>query len=292
MNRSRSALLTIGYSLLVSTTLSGDEVVRSISWQELATAGTLTSGTVVQSSGGVDGPSLRVVHNGKTPTAFPLVTIDQPGISAMRYVLKGRVRYEGVATGSYLEMWNHLPEGAFFTRSMDLTGPMGRLDGTSEWRDFVLPFNRTGASPPRKLVFNLVLAGSGTVEIGPVTLVQLSSDEHPADAAGAWWSARQAALIGSIAGSAMGILGAVIGWFGSTGRARGFVLGTLKAFAWLGVVALVLGVAAAAAGQPSTVYYPLILLGTIGASLGFTLPRSMSRRYEELELRRMQALDA
>ena len=65
MNRSRSALLTIGYSLLVSTTLSGDEVVRSISWQELATAGTLTSGTVVQSSGGVDGPSLRVVHNGK-----------------------------------------------------------------------------------------------------------------------------------------------------------------------------------------------------------------------------------
>jgi hypothetical protein len=66
----------------------------------------------------------------------------------------------------------------------------------------------------------------------------------------------------------------------------------LKAFAWLGIAALVLGVGALAVGQPYAVYYPLIVLGTIGASLGFALPRSLSRRYEELELRRMQALDA
>jgi hypothetical protein len=136
------------------------------------------------------------------------------------------------------------------------------------------------------------MAGSGTVEIGPVTLVQFSADEHLAGAPGAWWSGRQSALLGSIAGSALGILGAAIGWLGSTGRARAFVLGTLKAFAWLGIAALVLGVGAVAAGQPYAVYYPLILLGTIAASLGFALPRSLNRRYEELELRRMQALDA
>jgi hypothetical protein len=258
MNRSRYVLLAVA-CLLVSTAASGEEVVRSISWQELAAARKLTSGTVVQSSDGVNGPSLRVVHKRSTPSAFPLVTIEQPGIIAMRYALRGRVRYEDVAAGSYLEMWNHLPEGTFFTRSMDLTGPMGRLEGTSAWRDFVLPFNRTGALPPQKLVFNLVMAGPGTVEIGPVTLV---------------------------------ILGAAIGWLGSTGRAKAFVLGTLKAFAWLGIAALVLGVVALAADQPYAVYYPLLLLGTIGASLGFALPRSLSRRYEELELRRMQALDA
>jgi hypothetical protein len=292
MNRSRNTLITVAFSLLLSTTASGEEVVRSISWQSLAAAKQLTSGTVVQSSDRAIGPSLRVVHKGTTPTAFPLLTIEQPGISTMRYALKGRVRYEGVANGSYLEMWNHLPEGAFFTRSMDLTGPMGRLEGTSTWRDFVLPFNRTGASPPQKLVFNLVLAGPGSVDIGPVTLVQFSTDEHLAGPQGAWWSGRQSALLGSIAGSVLGLLGVAIGWLGSTGRARGFVLGTLKAFAWLGIVALVLGVAALATGQPYAVYYPLILLGTIGASLGFALPRSVSRRYEELELRRMQALDA
>jgi hypothetical protein len=291
MNRSRYVLLAVA-CLLVSTAASGEEVVRSISWQELAAARKLTSGTVVQSSDGVNGPSLRVVHKRSTPSAFPLVTIEQPGIIAMRYALRGRVRYEAVAAGSYLEMWNHLPEGTFFTRSMDLTGPMGRLEGTSAWRDFVLPFNRTGALPPQKLVFNLVMAGPGTVEIGPVTLVQFSTDENLAGAPGAWWSGRKSAVLGSVAGSALGILGAAIGWLGSTGRAKAFVLGTLKAFAWLGIAALVLGVVALAADQPYAVYYPLLLLGTIGASLGFALPRSLSRRYEELELRRMQALDA
>jgi hypothetical protein len=95
-----------------------------------------------------------------------------------------------------------------------------------------------------------------------------------------------------LAGSALGILGAAIGWLGAIGRGRGFVFGTLKAFAWLGVAAVIVGLGALAAGQPYAVYYPLLLLGGIGAALGFTLPRSMSRRYEELELRRMQALDA
>jgi hypothetical protein len=252
----------------------------------------LTSGTVVPRSDGVDGPSLRVVHKGAAPTAFPLAAIDQPGISTMRYAIRGRVRYEAVAAGGYLEMWNHLPEGAFFTRTMDLTGPMGRIDGTSPWRDFVLPFDRTGASAPRKLVVNLVLAGPGTVDIGPLVLVQFAADENPTGQANAWWSDRRAGLLGGLAGSALGILGAAIGWLGSIGRGRSFVFGTLKALAWLGITALALGVAALASGQPYAVYYPLLLLGGIGAALGFTLPRSLSKRYEELELRRMQALDA
>jgi len=292
MNRTRDPLLALVGSLLLSGTVCGEEVVRNIQWQDLAAAHALTSGTVVPRSDGVDGPSLRVVHKGTTPTSFPLVTIDQPGISTMRYAIRGRVRYEGVAAGSYLETWNHLPEGAFFTRTMDLTGPMGRIDGTSSWRDFVLPFDRTGASAPRKLVVNLVLTGPGTVEIGPLVLVQFATDENLTAYADAWWSDQQAGLVGGLAGSALGILGAAIGWLGAIGRGRSFVLGTLKAFALLGVAALAIGLGALAAGQPYAVYYPLLLLGGIGAALGFTLPRSLSKRYEDLELRRMQALDA
>ena len=75
-------------------------------------------------------------------------------------------------------------------------------------------------------------------------------------------------------------------------RAKGFVLGTLKGIAWLGVSALALGALAFAVEQPYTVYYPLLLLGTISAVLGFSLPRALSKRDQELELRRMQALDA
>jgi len=93
---------------------------------------------------------------------------------------------------------------------------MGRLEGSSEWRPFVLPFsNREGGAPPEKLVVNLVLTGPGVVEIGPLQLVELNpADDLFADS-GAWWNDRQAGLFGGIAGSGLGILGALIGWLGS-----------------------------------------------------------------------------
>ena len=93
-------------------------------------------------------------------------------------------------------------------------------------------------------------------------------------------------------GSALGILGALIGWLGSSGRAKGFVLRTLRGLGWLGVGSLGAGGLALVVGQSYAVYYPLLLIGVISAALGFSLSRSMYRRYEELELRRMQALDA
>lgn len=290
MNRPGTALLGLACCLLLPQIARGEEVVRLIAWQELAAASALKSGAVVS---GPEGPSLRVVHEGPAPRTFPLVTIEHPAIRTRRYALRGRVKYEGVAAGSYLEMWNHLPEGAFFSRSLDQSGPMGRLEGSAGWRAFVLPFfNREDGSPPHTLVLNLVLAGAGTVEVGPLELVEFAEVDDPLLDAGAWWNNTQAGLLGAILGSALGILGSIIGWLGSAGRARGFVLNTLKSIAWLGVGALVLGSVAIQLGQPYAVYYPLLLFGGISAALGFSLPRSLRRRYEDLELRRMQAFDA
>jgi hypothetical protein len=293
MNRSRRALLAVACSLLLSRTVWSEAVVRSIRWQDLAAANTLASGTVVAAPEGAEGPSLRIVHEGRAPITFPLVIIERPGISASRYAFRGRVKYENVASGSYLEMWNHLSEGSFFSRSLDQGGPIGRLEGSSGWRAFVLPFfNQEGGSPPQKLVLNLVMAGAGTVEIGPLELVQFAADEDVFADSTAWWTDRQAGILGGIIGSVLGILGAVVGWLGSVARARGFVLGTLKGIAGLGIVALGVGAFALAVGQPYAVYYPLGLFGTICAALGFLLPRTLSKRYEELELRRIEALDA
>ena len=70
------------------------------------------------------------------------------------------------------------------------------------------------------------------------------------------------------------------------------MFGALKAMAYLGAAAAILGVLALSGGQPYAVYYPLLLLGTISTVLGLWLPRSMNKRYEAWELRRMQALDA
>jgi hypothetical protein len=293
MNRPATALIGVSCGLLLASTAWSEEVVRRIDWQALAAAKALKSGVVVPQPEGVQGPSLRMVHTAASPATFPLATIERPGIRLARYALKGQVKYEGVAAGSYLEMWNYLPDGAFFSRALADGGPMGRLDGSSGWRAFVLPFfNREGGPPPDRLEFNLVLTGSGTVEIGPVELVQFATGEDPLADSGAWWSDRRAGILGAVVGSVVGLLGAVIGWLGSTGRGRRFVLNTLKAIAWLGLGAILLGAVALVLGQPYAVYYPLLLSGTIGTVLGFTLPRALNKRYEELELRRMQALDA
>jgi hypothetical protein len=286
MNRSRRALLGVGFCLLVSPAARGEEVIRSVRWDEVEAAGRLGSGAVVE------GSNLRVVHDKPVPATFSLATVERPGIDKARYALRGRVKHHGVAAGSHLEMWNHLPDGAFFSRALDRSGPMGRLDGSSGWRDFVLPFfNREDGSPPQKLVFNLVLTGAGSVEIGPLELVQFEPNEDVLARSGGWWTEQQAGVLGAVAGSAIGILGTVVGWLVSCGRAKSFVLATLQLLGWLGVGALVSGVFALARGQTYAVVYPLLLAGVISAALGFSLRGAVSRRYEERELRRMQALD-
>lgn len=293
MNLSRKALLSAVPCLLFARAGWGQEVVRTIRWQELAAAGVLTSGTAVAGPDGVAESTLRVVHQSAAPATLLLLTIDRPGISKAHYALRGRVKYEGVAASSYFEMWSHLSEGAFFSRTLDQNGPMGRLEGSSGWRVFVLPFfNREGGSPPAKLIFNVVLAGAGTVEVGPVELVQFAPGEDVFAESHFWWSDRHAGLLGSVVGSTLGMLGALIGWLGSRGRARRFVLGSLQGIAWLGVAALGVGAVALVGGQPYAVSYPLLLIGTISTALGFLLPRALRKQYEELELKRMQALDA
>lgn len=292
MKPSRAALLAIACCFLLPSGARSEEVIRSIKWEDLAAAKTLLPGTVSAASPGATGSSLHIVHKGGAAT-LPLLTIERPRITAAQYALKGRVKYDGVAAGSFLEMWSHLPEGAFFSRTLSPSGPMGRLDGTSNWRDFVLPFtNRDGGAPPAKLVVNLVMAGPGMVEIGPLELLQFPDGKGIVLASGAWWSDSDAGLLGAIAGSTLGLLGAALGWLASTGRSKGLVLGTLRGIAMLGIVALAAGAVALTVGQPYAVYYPLILIGGLCAVLGFSLPRSVIRRYEELELRRMHAMDA
>ncbi len=190
VRKTRLALLATTLCLVAGTT-SADEIVRSIDWQALASANTLSSGTVVAAPDGVNGSSLRVDYRGTSGETFGLLTLDQPEIGRAVYALKGRVRYENVEAGSYFEMWNHLPDGAFFSRSLEESGPVGRLDGSSPWRDFVLPFfNQEGGEPPDKLVFNLVLTGPGTVEIGPLQLVEFDADENIFTSSAGWWNDR------------------------------------------------------------------------------------------------------
>lgn len=98
--------------------------------------------------------------------------------------------------------------------------------------------------------------------------------------------------MGAGLGSGVGLLGAAIGSLSGLGRARRLVAALLAVAAGIGGVALVAGLAALGAGQPYAVYYPLLLGGGIALPMSLFASRAVRRRYQEIELRRMRALDA
>ncbi len=107
-----------------------------------------------------------------------------------------------------------------------------------------------------------------------------------------WWSDRQAGLIGGIGGSVFGCLGALIGIVGGRGKARRFVLAMLWGMAAFGAVSLAGGVAALVCSQPYHVYYPLLLGGGIMMIISLVVIPTVKRRYAQIELRKMSAMDA
>lgn len=253
--------------------------------QKIAWPSSLPEGAWLSDDGSVTVTSTR--DNGMTLT---VAEVESPGITRERYAVKGRVRYHDVAGKGYVEMWNVFAGGRYFTRTLSDTGPMRSLTGSSDWRPIVLPFDSKGAAaPPERLILNVVLPGKGEVTLSPLTLVDLEAGEWPfgggagGAAAGTW---------GGIAGAVLGVVAGLLGWLGSAGKAKALVLSGFRSIMAAGGLALVIGLFTLVRGQPYHVYYPLLLIGAIALLVpAATLPR-LQRRYQELELRRMSALDA
>lgn len=242
-------------------------------------------GTVLPGRAPGGGAALRLVSRSQNGVTFPLAEIDDPGIQGDTYSVVGQVRYESVKGAAYLEMWSVFADGGrYFTRTLADSGPLASLRGTSGWRRFELRFFLEGHAPPTRLELNVVLPGSGTVVLGPLNLA-------PSASAAAWWSERTSALVGAILGSAIGLAGAAVGTLAGRGRGRRLVLAALVGMVVVGAVLLVVAGAALIAGQPSHVWYPALLGGAISFALGVALLRPLRRRYAEIELRRMRALD-
>lgn len=285
--------LYIGFCLVVhfaaTRLVSAEEVLREISWRDLAGEGKLSAGNIV-----VSGKNLKIENDKSEPATVTVFVIDAPGITGSQYAVKGKVRYEGLEEKSHLEMLNVFPGGGeYFSRTLDRSGPLGSLEGSSDWRPFVLPFFvNQGTDRPVKLVVNVVLGGKGTVWLSPLRLFQYGPGEDPLAIDGQWWSERSAGFIGGIAGLVLGCMGGLVGWLGSKGKARVFVFGSMKIFKVLGGAAVALGGIAVAASQPYAVYYPLLLIGLIMVGVAVVTSRNLHKRYEDLELRKMRAMDA
>jgi hypothetical protein len=158
------------------------------------------------------------------------------------------------------------------------------LHGTSNWKLYKFAIDRTKfESLPTKLELKLSFAGQGTVYIRLIKLLEVT---------GSWWSPEQIGLFGGIGGSVIGFFGGLLGLLASIGKARNFVLTTMKMFIALGILLTIAGFVAVVSSQPYAVWYALLLPGVI-LTLVFSLNLpSIQRRYDELEIRRMTSIDA
>jgi len=291
----------VALAALFSFTLAvhAQQKLGDYQWKDLA-AKNLLHGPVTPME--LDGREvLKIENTNDAPLQVNLLAIDKPAITSLVYEVTGEVRYDSVQGGGYLEMWNHFPPveagsppGEYFSRTLGDSGPMGKISGTSGWRDFVLPFDRTGATnAPTKLEINLFLPGRGTVYLGPVKLLQLPKAKSAASAMypNGWWSPSAAGRIFIWGGGIIGCLGGLCGWLSSQGRARRLVMGTFFFLSALGLVSAIAGAVGAFVNQPFFVWTPLLLTGVLLLIVCPFNLKQMRRNYEVLEMRRMVSLD-
>ena len=244
-----------------------------------------------------EGSVLALENAADAPQTTTFARIENPGITASNYAVRGRVRYQDVEGVGYLEMWSLFPDGArYFSRTLGDVGPMQSISGSSDWREFVLPFSLADAPQrPRALILNLTLAGRGSVFIGPLRLAQYESEQELMAALGesagevgppGWWNRAVGAVLLVLGSCALVLAGGLTFWLARRGQARAWGV----AFPWctllLGCGALIGGFSATMARQPAWVQNPLIGLGFLAILLGVVLLKLIPARYAALQTRR------
>lgn len=224
-----------------------------------------------------------------------IARFDEPRITQKAYYVRGKVRYSRVSSSGYIEMLHHSENGqVFFSRTLDESGPMGKIVGDSAWREFTTPMFLQGEPGPKRIDMNLVIPGSGEIEIAALELVDGVDGLSFVNStlSDAWWSDRTGGWIGGMFGVIFGCLGPLAGWLARRGHARGWVLGGLTATTAIGLVSIITCLIALAFRQPYGVWYPLALAGTLLTVLSLSGRVSFSKIYSQLELQRMNAIDS
>ena len=238
----------------------------------------------------VKGPNgeaaIEVVGSDKSSSTL-LIACAAPEFSTHQYVVRGRVKYEGIVGDGYLELLNDFGDKkVYFSRTLGQSGGLKKLQGTSDWREFELPFHADPGMKPVRLSLNLVLKGEGKVIVSQPRFSNL------ADSAAGWWTNQQSGIVGAVVGSLLGILGGLIGWSATWGKSQKLTMGLCHTGIAIGCVCLATGAIAAGLQQPFHVYYPLLLAGIISVCVIGANLRTISQRFQADEFRRMQAIDA
>lgn len=272
------ALVTI---LIHSESLSAQTPVTEMEFLPLDEIGSRAT-----TEEGPSGEPAIAVSGDDSPSITPLAIAVSPSISTPDYVVRGQVKIEGVVGDGYLELLSNFgPKGEFFSRTLSTWGSTRKLNGSSGWREFELPFHATAGMKPERLTLRVILQGRGKVAIArplivtsPVSAVQ-------------WWTNPQSGLVGGAIGSFLGILGGLIG-LAVWKKSNRMAINVCAIAILFSLIALISGLAAACLGQPFHVFYPLLLVGGIGlTTIGFN-SRNLLRRIQDDELNKIRAADS
>jgi hypothetical protein len=306
-----------------SPTQNPPKILRAYDWKDLNVQSANTNCQIRIIS--MDGISvLKIENTNNAPLEVTILKIVNSSIIKKADSISWEMKYENVESKPYIpapdERFVGGMKGARWFSSLNLLEhiPSPALGGdertktnkfyfseTSNWKRFDFTLNRAasqdsltleralrannsifnptaGQDSPSQLELKLSFIGNGTAYLRPIKLLGIT---------GSWWSPQQIGLIGGIGGSVIGCFGALLGCLAGMGKARNFVLTTMKIFIALGILLTIGGFVAVVSSQPYAVWYALLLPGVILTLVfSLTLP-SIQRRYDELEIRRMTSVD-
>ena len=235
----------------------------------------------------------KAENDRSTRKSVMVTTVKYHPVSSV-YVVRGRVRYQNVEGDAHLEMWNVMPDGSrYFSRTMMDIGSMQKIQGTSDWRVFELPFNLMDSRPESvTLEINIVMPGKGTIEVSGLTI----GDAQRGGRQGSeWWDKRKGGIleriIGSVVGIFGGLIGCLVGIFAPRGKGRKWIFGLVIFGIVTGFALLMIGVVALCLAQPRHVWYPFVICGGVMSFGSAGVLLIIRRAYALVERRRMEALD-
>lgn len=233
----------------------------------------------------IDKEGILAVEGDSRRTQTHLLTIEKPTVPGHQYRLIGKIKFENVDGEGYVEMLNRFPgRGEFFTRTLAEGSAMGKIVGSSDWRDLELPFMSEPGLLPDRLTINLMLPGRGKVWITPLrmdALPALAGDGSGGSERGGWLDLFVVLLF--VAGLV------VCGLLGAFPRTRWIAVWACRLFAVASLLVIVLSLTSWGGTQSARL--TMIVCGGCGLfaySAGAVL---FQQRLTHDERRRMQALD-
>lgn len=247
--------------------------VATVQWDALKAEGKLLNGEVLP---GTPGGALRVVGGDEGPYNIPVWTVEAPPLSGQRWRVEGRVRHLNVEGEGNLLLLNFLSDDReYFTKTVAPAGPLGRLEGHSDWRPFVLPFDALGKGPPKKLTLQVFLSGQGSVDLADVVLYEGFDDALVADLGPRLgWNPATFGMAAGLLGGLVGLLGAIIGLLNASGARPGLVTLIRRSAIGLGGAAILVGLAALVTGAAGGW---LVSVGVMTVAVMVGVGRAMER---------------